>query len=281
MAQKSVHLLMQGKLRKLRGQLSPENTNSVQYELMLDEQLIPLNPLIGQSITLRFTGDITCIHCNRSIKKTFSQGFCYPCFTTLAQCDLCILKPETCHFAKGTCRDPAWGEEFCFQPHLVYLANTSGIKVGITRQTQIPTRWIDQGAVQALPIFKTASRYLSGLIEVIIAKHISDKTSWQRMLKSQGELIDLSAERDRLTAICSAELIEFRQHSVEYLKQESVIHISYPICSMPNKLKSVDFDKQSELTGTLLGIKGQYLLLDTGIINIRKFSGYDVIFSGN
>jgi hypothetical protein len=116
------------------------------------------------------------------------------------------MKPETCHYEAGTCREPAWGEAFCFQPHIVYLANSSGIKVGITRKTQIPTRWIDQGAVQALPVFKVQSRYAAGLIEVVIAKHVSDKTSWQQMLKNHGEPIDLAAKRDELVSICKAEL---------------------------------------------------------------------------
>jgi len=118
------------------------------------------------------------------------------------------MKPETCHYEAGTCREPSWGEEFCFQPHVVYLANSSSIKVGITRQTQIPIRWIDQGAVQALPIFRVQSRYISGLVEIAIAKHVSDKTSWQQMLKNKAEPIDLAARRDELIAVCNAELDE-------------------------------------------------------------------------
>jgi hypothetical protein len=260
-----------------------DSSSPVQYELPLGDHLVALNPLIGKPIKLVYTGKIFCIHCNRSIKKSFNQGYCYPCFTSLAQCDLCIMKPETCHYAEGTCREPSWGETFCFQPHVVYLANSSGIKVGITRQTQIPTRWIDQGAVQALPIFRVQSRYISGLVEVAIAKHVSDKTSWQQMLKAKAEPVDLVAKRDELIAVCAAELAaisqRFGQQAIEFLTDEPVVNIHFPVDSYPVKVKSFNLDKNAEVFGVLHGIKGQYLLLDTGVINIRKFTGYEVEFS--
>ena len=274
---------MQGQLRKMHARLELDRSTPVQYELPLSDHLVALNPLLGKSIKLVYTGKIFCLHCNRSIKKSFNQGYCYPCFTSLAQCDMCIMKPETCHYAAGTCREPSWGEEFCFQPHVVYLANSSGIKVGITRQTQIPTRWIDQGAVQALPIFKVQSRYISGLVEIAIARHVSDKTSWQQMLKSKAEPIDLIAKRDELIAVCDAELAEitqrFGQQAIEFLADESVVDIHFPVDSYPVKVKSFNLDKNAEVSGVLRGIKGQYLLLDTGVINIRKFAGYEVEFS--
>lgn len=270
---------MRGQLRKMRTRLE----NPVQYELPLTDRLVALNPLIGQPIKLTYTGRIFCVHCGRQIKKSFNQGYCYPCFTALAQCDMCIMKPEICHYEAGTCREPAWGDEFCFQPHIVYLANSSGIKVGITRQTQIPARWIDQGAVQALPIFKVQSRYLSGLIEVAIAHHVSDKTSWQQMLKNHAEPVDLTAKRDELIAVCKTELADiaerFGQKAIEFLTHERVVDIQFPVDNYPVKVKSFNFDKQPEVAGILHGIKGQYLMLDTGVINIRKFTGYEVEFT--
>jgi hypothetical protein len=270
---------MQGQLKKMHTRLE----SPVQYDLPLGDQSIPLNPLIGKAIKLAFTGHIICVHCNRSIKKSFNQGYCYPCFISLAQCDMCIMKPETCHYEAGTCREPAWGEAFCFQPHIVYLANSSGIKVGITRQTQTPARWIDQGAVQALPIFRVQSRYAAGLIEVVFAKHVSDKTSWQKMLKNHGEPIDLVEKRDELVLKCEAELSEifqrFGQQAIEFLPEETIVDIHFPVDNYPVKIKSFNFDKNPEVSGVLHGIKGQYLLLDTGVINIRKFSGYEVEFS--
>lgn len=270
---------MQGHLRKMQVKLA----NPVQYELLLSDQVIPLNPLIGLPFKLAYTGNIYCVHCGRATKKSFNQGYCYPCFISLAQCDMCILKPETCHYAAGTCREPAWGEAFCMQTHYVYLANSSGIKVGITRQNQIPTRWIDQGAVQALPIIKAQSRHISGLVEVVIAKHVSDKTSWQQMLKNNIVEIDLAAKRDELVETCKLELAEittkFGVQAFEYLPDELAIDIHYPVQRYPDKVKSFNLDTNPEVSGILEGIKGQYLLLDTGVINLRKYSGYEIIFS--
>jgi len=273
------NITMQGLLNKMHARLE----STVQYELPLSDQRIALNPLLGKAIKLTFTGNIRCVHCSRTIKKSFNQGYCYPCFISLAQCDMCIMKPETCHYEAGTCREPSWGEEFCFKPHIVYLANSSGIKVGITRQTQIPTRWIDQGAVQALPIFKVQSRYMAGLIEIAIAKHVSDKTSWQQMLKNHVDPLDLADKRDELVSKCDVELTEiikrFGLQAIEFLVDESSVDICFPVDTYPVKIKSFNLDKNPEVSGILQGVKGQYLLLDTGVINIRKFSGYEVEFA--
>ncbi|MGR8981609.1 MAG: DUF2797 domain-containing protein [Gammaproteobacteria bacterium] len=267
---------MQGPLKKMQVRLE----NPVQYRLPLGDRSVDLNPLLGQSFELKFTGNIYCLHCNRLTKKSFNQGFCYPCFIKLAQCDRCIVKPETCHFEAGTCREPEWGKTFCFQPHFVYLANSSGIKVGITRQSQIPTRWIDQGAVQAVPILKVSSRYLSGLAEVIIANHISDKTNWRQMLKNQVEMLDLADKRDSLLAACASELAELRMRfggqALELLSDQKALEIHYPVEQYPEKVNAFNFDKKLSVSGVLLGIKGQYLIFDSGVINIRKFAGYEV-----
>ena len=153
-----------GALRKMTAQLDEDG--NIEYQLPVGENSLALNALIGKHVNITFDGAINCSHCGRKTKKSYSQGFCYPCMQKLAQCDMCIMKPETCHLDKGTCREPQWGEENCMIPHYVYLANTSGLKVGITRHTQIPTRWIDQGATQALPIFKVNTRLQSGLVEI-------------------------------------------------------------------------------------------------------------------
>ncbi len=273
------NITMQGLLNKMHARLE----STVQYELPLSDQRIALNPLLGKAIKLTFTGNIRCVHCSRTIKKSFNQGYCYPCFISLAQCDMCIMKPETCHYEAGTCREPSWGEAFCFKPHIVYLANSSGIKVGITRQTQIPTRWIDQGAVQALPIFKVQSRFMAGLIEIAIAKHVSDKTSWQQMLKNHVAPLDLADKRGELVSKCDVELTEiikrFGLQAIEFLVDESSVDICFPVDTYPVKIKSFNLDKNPEVSGILQGVKGQYLLLDAGVINIRKFSGYEVEFA--
>lgn len=267
---------MLGQLKKMQVELE----SPVEYQLPLSEQLVALNPLLGQAIKLVYNGTIHCINCARKINKSFNQGYCYPCFTSLAQCDMCILKPELCHYDAGTCREPEWGLAHCFQPHYVYLANSSGIKVGITRHTQIPTRWIDQGAVQALPILKVTSRLISGLVEIELAKHVSDKTSWQRMLKNLQEDVDLPVRRDELLTQCESELSVIRQQfgesALEFLPDAEVQSIVYPVLTYPQKVKSFNFDKTAEVAGVLQGIKGQYLILDSGVINIRKFAGYEV-----
>jgi hypothetical protein len=252
----------------------------VQYRLPLGEELIGLNEYIGHSIKLRHEGTIHCVACGRKTKKSYSQGHCYPCSQKLASCDLCIMKPETCHYAAGTCREPQWGEANCMRDHFVYLANTSGLKVGITRGTQIPTRWMDQGATQALPIFRVANRLLSGLVEVICKEHVADRTDWRRMLKGDGEPMNLAARRDELLALCETQLqaliAEQGEGVIERLPEEKVVTIRYPVSEYPAKVTALNLDKTPEVEGVLKGIKGQYLILESGVLNIRKYGGYDV-----
>ena len=262
--------------------LGSQVNSPVQYQLPLDDELIPLTPYIGKNIKLKYVGDIHCVECGRKTSKSYNQGFCFPCFKSLAKCDMCIMKPETCHYHEGTCREPEWGEEFCMMPHYVYLANSSGIKVGITRGTQIPTRWIDQGASEALPIFKVSSRLLSGKLEMAIKNHVSDRTDWRKMLKGSPEHVDLAAKRDELIKAAAEEIkkieIEVGKSEIELLDEEQ-INIEFPVENYPEKVKSLNFDKTPEIEGILQGIKGQYLILDSGVLNIRKFGGYLVEFS--
>ncbi|MCW9014816.1 MAG: DUF2797 domain-containing protein [Gammaproteobacteria bacterium] len=252
--------------------------DTVQYQLPIGDALVDMNSLIGCDIKLQYDALINCIVCGRKTRKSFNQGYCYPCFQSLAQCDSCIIKPELCHYAKGTCREPEWGEQHCMQDHYVYLANSSGIKVGITRGTQIPARWMDQGAVQALPVFRTRDRLSAGLVEVIMKSHVADKTYWQRMLKGDPDPVDLRTRRDELFEICQPELTTLSKKNGEdtyvFLENEQLINIQYPVNEYPNKVKSFNFDKTTEVCGKLNGIKGQYLILDTGVLNIRKFAGY-------
>ena len=271
----------QGFLRKMATELS----EPVQYSLVLGEQLVPLNEWVGKQVRLKFTGNIECVACHKAIKKSYQRGYCYPCTQRLASCDMCILKPEKCHYDRGTCREPLWGQTHCMQPHIVYLANSSGIKVGITRESQVPTRWIDQGAIQALPIFRVQTRYQSGLIEVYLSQHLADKTNWRKMLQGQVEKQDLNLKRDELLPEIAAGIQEiagqFDFGAIEMLTAEEVVEISYPVEVHPEKVKSLNFDKVPEIEATLQGIKGQYLLFDTGVINIRNFGGYEVEFSAN
>ncbi len=267
---------MLGTLSKLKSSLN----TPVDYNLPVGKELVPLNPVLGSKIRLHYTGQIFCCHCGRKTKKSFDQGYCYPCFRKLAQCDTCIIKPEKCHFDQGTCREPDWAQDFCFQGHTVYLSNTSGIKVGITRNDQVPTRWIDQGAIQALPIFHVANRFHSGLVEITLGKHVSDKTKWQAMLKNQVEPLDMLEARNNLLELCALELDALKDQlggeAVTPLKEAQPIDIEYPVLQYPTKVSSLNFDKNPTVEGALLGIKGQYLILDVGVINIRKFAAYEV-----
>lgn len=266
-----------GALKKMIG-LRDEDGN-IEYQLPIGEELISLNPLIGKPLTLTFSGEIKCSHCDRKTKKSYSQGFCYVCMQKLAQCDMCIMKPETCHFDKGTCREPEWAQKHCMTSHYVYLANTSGLKVGITRHTQLPTRWIDQGATQALPIFKVSTRLQSGLVEIALAEFIADKTNWRAMLKGAADDIDLKAKADVLIPEISARLDQLRliygEDAIEAV-DEPVVNLQYPVSQYLSKISSFNFDKTPVVSGVLLGIKGQYLIFDTGVINIRKFTSYHV-----
>ena len=270
---------IQGQLSKMIVDLANDQSLA-NYQMVLSEQRVAMNPLIGQPIQFLYAGEIHCQACDRRTKKSYSGGFCFPCSQKLARCDLCIMKPETCHYDAGTCREPEWGDAFCMQDHIVYLANSSGIKVGITRINQVPTRWIDQGATQAIPIFRVKTRYQSGLVEVIFKQHVSDRTDWRKMLKGQSEPVDLSAKRDLLITECKAEIAavqqRFGEDAIVPLLDEQVLEIEYPVQQYPGKVKSHNFDKTPEISGVLQGIKGQYLILDTGVLNIRKFSGYHI-----
>jgi len=268
-----------GNIKKMKAELA----SPVNYHLPIGDELVSMNALIGQNIHLAYSGEINCIACGRETKKSFGQGYCYPCFRDLAECDMCIMKPETCHYAAGTCRQPQWGEQHCMQTHYVYLANSSGIKVGITRGTQIPTRWIDQGATQALPVFKVATRLQSGLLEVELKKHVSDRTDWRKMLKGNSDSIDLPEVRDRIVSESAARIEalvqQFGEQAIEFLPEAELVEIHYPVDDYPEKVKALNFDKQENIEGVLKGIKGQYLILDSGVLNIRKFSGYKISLS--
>jgi len=272
-------VLATGAVRKMKTQLEA----TVRYTMLIGEHEIPLNDYLGRQLQLDFEGQIHCVHCDRKINKSFNQGYCYPCFRRLAQCDICIVSPEKCHYGAGTCREPQWGEEHCMVDHVVYLANTSGIKVGITRGSQVPTRWMDQGATQAKPIFRVATRLYSGLVEILFKSHIADKTHWQAMLKGDAEPCDLEQARQRLMRDCAVGLDalgqEFGTQAIVELASEPETHIKYPVLEYPTKVSSFNLDKTPSVGGTLTGIKGQYLIFDSGVINMRKYGGYHISLS--
>ncbi|MEN1728607.1 MAG: DUF2797 domain-containing protein [Pseudomonadota bacterium] len=258
---------LSGNLRKMQTRLG----NVAKYTLMLDGVPVDMNARIGQDIALRFDGVINCIVCGRATKKSFGQGFCYPCFRDAPEASECIIRPELCRAHEGEARDMAWAEKYCLTEQIVYLARSSAVKVGITRASQMPTRWIDQGATDAIVFARVPNRYTAGLVEVAMKAHLTDRTNWQRMLKN--EVID-------------AELVAIKSSLVDHLEPElrqfidpddTVCTINYPVERYPEKVKSVGFDKQPDIEGRLIGIKGQYLIFDDNrVLNIRKHNGYRV-----
>ncbi|OYD07568.1 DUF2797 domain-containing protein [Paludifilum halophilum] len=247
-----------------------EPSDPVDYFADVGNEPLFLNERLGQSIRLSFMGEKACIHCGRKVKKTFNSGSCYPCFRKLPENDLCIVKPELCHFHQGTCRDNTFGETHCMQPHYIYLALSSGVKVGITRKTNALKRWMDQGAVAALPIAEVPTRKAAGELEVHLSQYVPDKTNWRRMLKNEIADRDLYEVKNELQHRIPAEFEPF------LLKAPSIHRFAYPNPSPPEKMTSLNLDKQPEVSGRLLGIKGQYLILDSGVLNIRKYTGYKV-----
>ena len=268
----------QGNIRKMR--VSTDAEHRAQYQLPIGEQFIDMNPLIGKTLKVSFDNQINCVHCQAKTKKSFNQGYCYRCLTTLAQCDTCIIKPELCHYDAGTCREPSWGEANCLSDHYVYLANTGTIKVGITRHVSgaVSSRWLDQGATQAMAIMRVQNRLTSGLVETAMKEFIADKTNWRTMLKSQPDSADLQQLKEDLITEIEDELDEITEEygfqAIDILDLPAV-DIHYPVDQYPEKVKSINLDKELSFSGVLQGIKGQYWMLDGDrVINMRKYSGY-------
>ncbi len=233
---------------------------------------IELNDLLGKPVRLEHTGNIACIECARKIKKTFQQGYCFPCIQKLACCDSCIVKPELCHYAKGTCREPEWGERHCLIDHVVYLAKTTHIKVGVTGAHKVAERWGDQGATEAMVIAVLPERLLAGQLEVALKGKLSDRTDWR------GLILGRSSDED-IFEVYRGILSEIPEQFEQYLVSEPELQtFSYPVEQLPDKVKTANFDKDPVLEGDLHAIRGQYLIIDGKAINIRKFQGYEVRF---
>lgn len=259
-------MIISGNILKMRSELK----DVVHYELPVGDQLIPINELIGQDISLHFSGQINCIKCGKRTKTSFQQGFCYSCFLSAPEADPAIIRPELDQAHLGISRDMEWAQKYSLTEHVVYLAISSGLKVGVTRASQYTTRWIDQGAIQAIILAKTPYRQLAGLIEVELKDHFADKTNWRLMLSKQiDESKDLVEEKNNAANLLSHELQQY------LAEDDTLTSISYPVIQYPDKIKSINLDKNPLYKGKLCGIKGQYLLFeDQHVINMRKYSGY-------
>lgn len=254
-----------GNLLKMRS----ENQEKVHYFLELGPEEIAMNDLIGENIELKYLHQINCIRCGRKTSKSFAQGYCFPCFQSAPETEECVLRPELCRAQEGIARDMEYAKEHCLIDQFVYLSFTSGLKVGVTRSTQIPTRWIDQGATAAIRIARTPNRYTAGLIEVALKNYYADKTNWRNMLKDTEVTVDLEAERTNAQNYLSSELAQYA------LEGDSITFLEYPVQEIPEKINSLNLDKNDIITGKLVGIKGQYLIFETGgVLNVRSYGGY-------
>lgn len=246
----------------------------ITYRLNLGGDELVVNDLLGKKLSIDFEGRINCVACGRLTKKAFGQGFCYPCFANAPENAECIVRPELCEGHLGKGRDPEWEQKYHVQPHYVYLALSSGLKVGITRETQIPNRWIDQGASSAIILAKVPYRRLSGEIEVALKEHYNDKTNWQRMLKNQVAEADLLQAKNEASSLLPDELRKYVS------EEDEIWNLEFPSLDTPQKVKSQRLEKVPHVEGVLTGIKGQYLILDNlNVINIRNHAGYFVRFT--
>lgn len=262
-------MIYQGTLSKMQTELS----NPIQYYLVFGKNFLDMNLLLGERIEIEFQG-YQCLNCGKA-KKIFRQGFCYDCFMSSPAVGDWIMKPElsTAHLDIED-RDLAYEKRVQLQPHVVYLALSSEVKVGVTRKTQVPTRWIDQGAVQAIPIVEVPNRYLAGITEVALKNHFADKTNWQKMLKNEVPNMDLIAERNKVFDWLPNEVKEY------FPNDEKIIQLDFPVLQYPKKVNSLNLDKTPNFSGKLAGIKGQYLLFEDGtVFNVRSYEGYVVKMS--
>lgn len=246
--------------------------NPVNYYLQCGDSEIEMNKLIGKNIKIDYAGKINCIHCGARTKTSFHQGYCYSCFTSIPQCDTGVLYPEKDMSHLGISRDMEWAKENSLVDHYVYLAFTGDVKVGVTRYTQIPTRWIDQGAIAAIKLAKTPYRNLAGVIESALKLHISDKTNWTKMLKTFHTDKDLKEVKKNISALIPDEQKKFVTFD------NTITNINYPYSPKNfNKFASISLDKTTSFSSKLVGIKGQYLIFENAnVINIRKHNGYFV-----
>jgi hypothetical protein len=241
-----------------------------------------LNNFLEHEICIQHTGAFFCIQCHKSIKKTFQQGYCYPCFSKLQECNLCIIHPERCRVMENGCPKDDWAHKQCHAEHVVYLSYTSNLKVGITQCKNIPSRWVDQGAVTATAFILTSNRFLAGQVEVALKNYVLDKTNWRTMLKESPEPPDLIAQWDKIMVEfkdpLSALIKRYGEENISLIPKPSTQFIQYPVNKYPSKLVSLSLDKTPTVRGKLVGIKGQYLYFPEGVMNVRKFGGYEVSF---
>jgi hypothetical protein len=255
--------------------MQTEYSDTIQYYLMFDNDVLNMNQLMGKSISVSFE-KYQCMNCAKD-KEIYRQGFCKSCFFDAPQAGEWIMHPEksTAHLGIAD-RDLAYEQRVQLTPHIVYLALSSNVKVGVTRKTQVPTRWIDQGAVKALPIVEAPNRYLAGIAEVALKNHVADKTNWRAMLKNETPEADLIQVKNDLKQFLPEEVREY------VLEDAEVLDLNFPVVQYPTKIKSLNLTKTPDFSGVLKGIKGQYLIFeDNTVFNVRNNEGIVVNLSVN
>lgn len=253
----------QGVLTKMETEFS----QPIQYYLVFDNDFLNMNQLLNKTISIQFV-KYQCLNCGLN-KPIYRQGFCKSCFFDIPQAADWIMRPELsiAHLDKED-RDLAYEKKVQLQPHIVYLANSSNVKVGVTRKQQVPTRWIDQGAHEAIEIVEVPNRYLAGITEVALKNYVADKTNWRKMLKNEVEDENLIEWRDRLKQYIPNEAKDY------YIENNTETNIEFPVNKYPEKPKSLNLIKTQNYTGKLVGIKGQYLIFeDDTVFNIRANEG--------
>lgn len=244
----------------------------VNYFLKINEEATCLNEWIGSALSIKFTEKRICLDCKKSVSKFYGQGLCYVCSMSSALNSPCIINPELCEAHLGNGRDVEWEIRNHMQPHIVYLANSGGLKVGVTRNDQIPTRWIDQGADEAIILCNTPYRQLAGQIEVHLKNYLSDKTNWRTMLKNiKDENVNLYTSKKEVFSFLPEELKPYIS------EDDTVYELEFPTTILNKSVKSIKLDKAPHIQGVLTGIKGQYLIFDEEhVFNVRTHSGYEV-----
>lgn len=247
--------------------MQTEFQDPIQYYLVFENDFIHVNQLLDKAINLKYVGE-ECLSCGLE-RPIFRQGFCRSCFFDKPNAGDWIMRPElsTAHLGIED-RDLEYEKKVQLQPHIVYLANSSNVKVGVTRKAQVPTRWIDQGAHEAIEIIEVPNRYLAGITEVALKDHISDKTNWRKMLKNDIEDQDLKDWRAKLKSYIPDEALDY------FIESNEETNLHFPVQQYPEKPKSLNLKKVQTYSGKLVGIKGQYLIFDDEtVFNIRSNEG--------
>ncbi|WP_049784345.1 DUF2797 domain-containing protein [Alicyclobacillus acidocaldarius] len=264
-------MLWTGDLRELE----PSFGMPVSYRLRMESADGPCSiPIaVGDTLVFRATGALRCVACGRSVKKLYQNGYCFPCVQTLAECDLCIVKPHQCHFHLGTCRDEAFAAAHCMVPHYVYIAWSSGFKVGITRKGRHLKRWMDQGAIEAAVIAEVPDRKTAGDLEVHISQWMADKTHWRKMLADEAgpdrPLVEVAREVQASVAQ------PYHPYLVADVRPERLAYPRQPGFNV--MLTSLVLASDEAVGGVIRGIKGQYLLFDDGVLNVKRWAGHEVV----